>query len=103
VNISRTRRVIINMGNYGERYEAGATASLSHQDLGYSDEEWLERIADIGPEEAFKDLNATTLKLVNEQLAIEVSEALEIRDSDEPSFVDVYEPPKIRSGRKKRS
>jgi len=96
MNVSRSRELTVNMGNFGERYRAGATVTVTHEDLDYAQEDVA-----ADPEEAFKDLNNFALEKLNEELEKEVAEALQLRDADEPSFVENIEPPRQR--RKKRS
>ena len=100
MKVSRTRQVTINMGGYGERYQAGATATYTHNDLGYSDEEWAEKAKREGTEALFAELNDAVLAAVNAELEVEVAEAMRIRDADEPSFMEEYEHPE--NPRKKR-
>jgi hypothetical protein len=45
VRISVSRHLKVNLGNY-ESYDFGATATLGHGDMGYSDEEWAARVAE---------------------------------------------------------
>ena len=102
MRLSRSRELTINMGNYGERYRAGATVTLDHQDLGYSDEEWAEKTAREGPKKCFEELHVTALDLVNEQLELEIIEAHRVRDSDEPSFIEDYDHPEAPTRKRRR-
>lgn len=112
MNVSRTRSLTINMGNYGERYQAAGTATLHHSDLGFSDEEWLDHVLELeskhpgeGTHRAFQELNTQALALVNETIEVEIAEAVRVRDADEDSFLDRYEHPEPprRTTRRKRS
>ena len=96
MNVSRSRELTVNMGNFGERYRAGATVTVTHEDLELTQDEVAEN-----PVQAFEDLNNFALARLNEELEKEVAEALQLRDADEPSFVENIEPPRQR--RKKRS
>ena len=93
MRISRTRQLTINMGNYGERYQAGATVTLDHQDLGYSNEQWAEVVQEEGLDSLHREMSKLALTLVNRDLEAEVSEVLAIRDPEEPSFIEAHEPP----------
>lgn len=98
MNVSRSRELTINMGNYGERYRAGATVTVTHADLGIAQDD----IAD-DPDEAFRLLNQFALEKLNEELEKEVAEALELRDEDEESFVENAVPKSSKRPRRRRS
>lgn len=98
MNVSRTRQLTVNMGNYGERYQAGATATVSHADLGYTDEEAREH----DPGELLEELTDFALQAVNSQLESELAEAMAIRDDEEPSFTDRYQHPETARPRKRK-
>jgi hypothetical protein len=96
MNINRTRRVVVNLGNYGERWEAGASVTVSHHDLGFTDEQWAEELAgDDGDRLAawYREMSSIALSRVNEILDIELEEADRVRDPDEPSFLNHYDEP----------
>ncbi len=76
------------MGNYGERIEPSARAALHHHDLGYTDEEWIEHVKEVGTLEAAEELEDMVMELIKRQLAPEIQEALDLRDPDEPSFIE---------------
>lgn len=76
MRISRTRSYRVDMPNY-ERLDISASATVDHQDLGYTDEEWTSVMG--GPErqagEAVSDLEDYCLKLLDRQLRKELDEA----------------------------
>ncbi len=77
------------MGNYGERIEPSARVALHHHDLGYTDEEWIEHVKDVGTLKASEELEDKVMTLISRYLEGEIQEALELRDPDEPSFIEV--------------
>lgn len=102
MKVSHTRGLVINMGNYGERYQASATASVDHTDLGYTDEEWAEYVRSTedahpgeGTARAARKLQAEAIALVNAALDIEITEADRIR-TDEASLLDQYTHPTLK-------
>jgi hypothetical protein len=97
MNVSRSREITINMGNYGERYRAGATVTVSHDDLELTQEEVA-----ADPDKAFEDLTEFALEKLNEELEKEIGEALELRDADEPSFVENAAPKRQRRTKRSR-
>jgi hypothetical protein len=93
MQVSGTRKFIANLGNYGEKYEASRSVTMSHMDLGYTDEEWLEHVREVGTREAFSELADTVMDEVNDEIADELEEADRLRDPDEDSFIMLLDPP----------
>lgn len=93
MQVSGTRRFVANLGNYGEKYEASRSVTMSHIDLGYTDEEWREHIEDVGTEAAFLELADTVMIAVNDEIADELEEADRLRDPEEDSFILRLDPP----------
>lgn len=81
MRISRTRSIKVNMGNY-ESFEFGASVTMDHNDLGYSDEEARE----IDPKDLATDITDLVLEVLHDQLRLEVAEAAALTDEDK-SFV----------------
>lgn len=77
------------MGNYGERIEPSVRVALHHHDLGYTDEEWIEHVREVGTIKASEELEDKVMAIIARDLAREVQEALDLRDPDEPSFIEV--------------
>lgn len=95
MKISRTRSLTVNLGNYGERWQAGATVTISHNDLGFSDEEWTAELSEDGEDGEIlrgyiEDAGALALSVVNEILEAELDQAEEVRAPNEPSFLDHF-------------
>lgn len=102
MQFSGTRKFVANLGNWGEKYEASRSITMSHQDLGYSDEEWLEHVREVGTHEALLELGDAVMDEVTEEILGEVEEANALRDQDEPSFVlRVLEPKEKKTSKKK--
>lgn len=93
MQFSGTRKFIANLGNYGEKYEASRSVTMSHIDLGYTDEEWLDHVQDVGTEAAFLELADEVMDAVNDEIADELEEADRLRDPDEDSFILRLDPP----------
>lgn len=96
------------MGNYGERIEPSVRVALHHHDLGYTDEEWIEHVREVGTIEASLELEDKVMAIIARDLGAEVQEALDLRDPDEPSFIEIayemqqeQEDPKPKKTRKK--
>ena len=107
MNVSRTRQFISNMGNYGERYQASVTVTMSHHDLGYSDEEWVQQVNDLeqkhpeeGTQKAFEIICDEVMDAVDAELADEIEEANRLRPAGEESFLD---PKKTKKRTRRRS
>lgn len=95
MKITRTRMFRVNMGNWGEKYEFGSSVTVSHNDLGYSDEEWAEDANDEGTrEELVETLKEFAEEILAEQIREELEDARDNKSSDSDSFID--------SGNKKR-
>lgn len=94
MQVSGTRKFVANLGNYGERYEASRTITFSHQDLGFSDEEWLEHVKKEGTEQCLEMISDAVMEAVNDELEGELEEANELRDPSEDSFLLKIYPPK---------
>lgn len=88
MNVSRTRKFIANMGNWGEKYEASATVTMGHHDLGYSDEEWFDHVESVGTQKAFEELADTVIAAVDYEISDEIEEANRLRPEDADSFLD---------------
>lgn len=76
------------MGNYGERIEPSVRVALHHHDLGYTDEEWIEHVKEVGTRKASEELEDEVMAIIARDLGEEVKEALALRDPDEPSFIE---------------
>lgn len=86
--VDRRRSLRISMGNYGERVESSARYSAHHHDLGYTDEEWREHVNEVGILKATEELEDLVMGLIRRALEPEVQEALDLRDPEEPSFIE---------------
>ena len=102
MQVSGTRRFVANLGNYGEKYEASRSVTMHHVDLGYSDEEWLEHVREVGTHEAFLELADTVMDEVNAELADEIDEADRLRDPGEESFILRLDPPRKKNPNTKK-
>lgn len=87
--IDRRRGLRISMGNYGERIEPSVRVALHHHDLGYTDEEWIEHVKEVGTLKASVELEDKVMSIISRDLGAEIQEALDLRDPDEPSFIEV--------------
>lgn len=104
MQVSGTRKFVANLGNYGERYEASRSITMSHEDLGYTDEEWFEHVKDVGTEAACIELSDVVMEEVTEEIRGELEEANDLRDPEEDTFLlRVFPPPSSKKKRKKRS
>lgn len=103
MQVSGTRKFVANLGNYGEKYEASRSVTMSHIDLGYTDEEWREHINKVGPEDAFLGLADAVMNAVNDEISEELDEADRLRDPDEPSFILRLDPPKRKNPSTKKT
>lgn len=101
MRVSRTRSLRVNMGNYGERYEFGASVTLDHADLGYDDEQWLAHVRDVGEEAAGEEILAVVMDQLGAALEGDLREALERKPAGEESFLD--SPNEGATTRRKRS
>ncbi|MCA1783610.1 MAG: hypothetical protein ABR616_15730 [Dermatophilaceae bacterium] len=93
MQVSGTRAFKASLGNYGEKYEASRSVTAHHIDLGYTDEEWLEHVRDVGTHEAFLELADFVMEEVNDEIADEIEEADRLRDPSEDSFILRLDPP----------
>lgn len=103
MQVSGTRKFVANLGNYGEKYEASRSVTMSHIDLGYTDEEWLEHVKDVGTDKAYLELADTVMEFVNDEISEELDEADRLRDPDEPSFILRLDPPKRKNPSTKKT
>lgn len=89
MKITRTRMFKVNMGNWGEKYEFGASVTVSHADLGYSDEEWAEDANDESTrEELVESLKEFAEAILADQIREELEDAQDNKSSDSESFID---------------
>jgi len=93
MQVSGTRKFVANLGNYGEKYEASRSVTMNHTDLGFTDEEWIDHIREVGTRQGFVDLADAVMDAVNEEIADELEEADRLRDPDEDSFILRLDPP----------
>lgn len=103
MQVSGTRKFVANLGNYGERYEASRSVTASHEDLGYTNEEWAEHIEEVGSEAACEELADFVMEQVNAELLGELEEANDLRDPEEESFLLRVFPPKKKRKKKSRN
>lgn len=100
MQVSGTRKFVANLGNYGEKYEASRSITMSHQDLGYTDEEWFDHVKDVGTEAACIELSDVVMEQVTEEIKGELEEANELRDPEEDSFILRVFPPSKKKRKK---
>lgn len=93
MQVSGTRKFVANLGNYGEKYEASRSVTMSHIDLGFTDEEWLDHVKEVGTKQSFLDIADEVMDAVNEEIADELEEADRLRDPEEDSFILRLDPP----------
>lgn len=88
MRLSRTRRFVANMGNYGERYEAGVTVTLDPSDLGYTDEEWASKAAAADdPHYLLDEFNEVADEMLDRVLQPEIDFVHDHRDPEEDTFL----------------
>lgn len=73
MNVRRTRRYTVNMGNF-ESYTFGADVEFSHHDLGLSDAD-VEKLDDVEFAARLEELTELVLTTLNEQLSEEIADA----------------------------
>lgn len=80
MQISRSREFKANIDNY-ESFPVFVSVTVNHQDLGYTDEEWRELMAQDDQEslDAIDDLKDLAETLVGEQLRDEVERVNTLR------------------------
>lgn len=79
MNINRTRQFRVDMGDY-ESYQFGASVTLGHGDLGYTDEDLVE-MSDDERKELQKELTRKILKVLDEQLIQEIKDSAELTEN----------------------
>jgi hypothetical protein len=76
--LSRSRKLTINMGTDPyETYVVEATVGLGHGDIGYSDDD-MKSLPKGESDNVWRELEATVLARLDEQLAQEVADAQEL-------------------------
>lgn len=101
MRISRTRSLRVNMGGYGEKYEFGASVTLDHTDVGWTDEDWCEHVRDVGATAASEEIEEVVMTILGNTLVGEMREALELKDPDEESFLDYIDDARLKRERSK--
>lgn len=83
MRISKQKSFRLSMGNYGERAEWGASVTFDHQDLGYTDDEWVAHVKEVGHEAAVDELVEAVEDELANHLDDDVKHAVELREHNE--------------------
>lgn len=82
MNITRSRSFKANIGNY-ESFDVFVSVSVSHLDLGYTDDEWRDEQVTGNPEQAIADLRDLAEAEMEKQLRLEIERVNRLRDGED--------------------
>lgn len=97
MRISRTRQFKANMSQY-EHFQFGATVTLDHNDLGYTDDEARK----MDHTDLAAEINEAVMTLLDNYLGTEIEEARELTQAEQTFLLDSFTNNNRRSRRNRR-